>query len=163
MAKKATILDVAKAAEVSTATVSRVLNNPQSVRKLTRMRVQKAFADTGYSSGALAGVEEAERKECAAAGRNRMLLMLVPDLRNPFYNDVLDGIRYVASLLNEREIAIHASCENTIKEFASYIWDAKASEKGEDKPVKQMDHCMDALRYMCYTIIRKPSGIHILK
>lgn len=93
MAKKATILDVAKAAEVSTATVSRVLNNPQSVRKLTRMRVQKAFADTGYSSGALAGVEEAERKECATAGRNRMLLMLVPDLRNPFYNDVLDGIR----------------------------------------------------------------------
>lgn len=78
-------------------------------------------------------------------------------------NDVLDGIRYVASLLNEGEIAIHASCENTIKEFASYIWDAKASEKGEDKPVKQMDHCMDALRYMCYTIIRKPSGIHILK
>ena len=80
MAKKATILDVAKAAEVSTATVSRVLNNPQSVRKLTRMRVQKAFADTGYSSGALAGVEEAERKECAAAGRNRMLLMLVPEI-----------------------------------------------------------------------------------
>jgi len=24
-------------------------------------------------------------------------------------------------------------------------------------------NCMDALRYMCYTIIRKPTGIHILK
>lgn len=78
-------------------------------------------------------------------------------------NDVLDGIRYVASLLNEGKIAIHESCENTIKEFASYIWDIKASEHGEDKPVKQHDHCMDALRYMCYTIIRKPGNIQILK
>lgn len=78
-------------------------------------------------------------------------------------NDVLDGIRYVASLLNEGKIIIHESCENTIKEFASYVWDAKASERGEDKPVKQNDHCMDALRYMCYTIICKPGGIQILK
>lgn len=78
-------------------------------------------------------------------------------------NDVLDGIRYVASLLNEGKIAIHESCENTIKEFASYIWDVKASERGEDKPLKQWDHCMDALRYFCYTIIRKPSAIQILK
>ena len=78
-------------------------------------------------------------------------------------NDVLDGIRHVASLLSEGKIIIHESCENTIKEFASYIWDAKASERGEDKPIKQNDHCMDALRYMCYTIIRKPGGIQILK
>ena len=73
------------------------------------------------------------------------------------------SIRHVASLLSEGKIIIHESCENTIKEFASYIWDAKASERGEDKPIKQNDHCMDALRYMCYTIIRKPGGIQILK
>lgn len=78
-------------------------------------------------------------------------------------NDVLDGIRYAASLLNEGKIVIHESCENTVKEFASYIWDVKASERGEDKPLKQWDHCMDALRYFCYTIIRKPSAIQILK
>lgn len=78
-------------------------------------------------------------------------------------NDVLDGIRYVASLLNEDKIAIEESCKNTIIEFLSYIWDEKAAEHGEDKPVKQFDHCMDALRYFCYTIIRKPNGISILK
>ena len=78
-------------------------------------------------------------------------------------NDVLDGIRYVASLLSLGKIAIYEGCTNTIKEFASYMWDAKAAERGEDKPVKQWDHCMDALRYMCYTIIRRPTGIHILK
>ena len=72
-------------------------------------------------------------------------------------NDVLDGIRYVASLLNQDQIAVEEGCINTRKEFASYVWDEKASERGEDKPVKQFDHCMDALRYFCYTIIR---GMH---
>lgn len=78
-------------------------------------------------------------------------------------NDVLDGIRYVASLLNQDQIAVEEGCINTRKEFASYVWDEKASERGEDKPVKQFDHCMDALRYFCYTIIRKPGGVSILK
>lgn len=78
-------------------------------------------------------------------------------------NDVLDGIRFVASLLNEGKIAISDQCPNTIMEFGSYMWDQKASEHGEDKPVKQHDHAMDALRYFCYTIIRKPGSIGILK
>lgn len=78
-------------------------------------------------------------------------------------NDVLDGIRFVASLLNEEKIMIHESCVNTRTEFASYVWDSKACERGEDKPVKQHDHCMDALRYFCYTIIRRTGGVTILK
>ncbi len=78
-------------------------------------------------------------------------------------NDVLDGIRYVASLLNQDLIAFDESCENTLLEFASYIWDAKASERGEDKPIKTHDHAMDAVRYFCYTIIRNKGGISILK
>ena len=78
-------------------------------------------------------------------------------------NDVDDGIRYVASLLSLDRIAVCSCCENTIKEFASYIWDAKAAERGEDKPVKKSDHCMDALRYFAYTVIRKPNGMSILK
>ena len=57
-------------------------------------------------------------------------------------NDVLDGIRFVATLLLSGSIFIDASCENLIKEFASYIWDAKAAEHGEDKPVKEHDHCL---------------------
>lgn len=78
-------------------------------------------------------------------------------------NDVLDGIRFVASLLNQDQIVFLRCCENTIKEFASYIWDEKAADRGEDKPVKIRDHAMDAVRYMCYTIIRRPGGIAVLK
>ena len=71
-------------------------------------------------------------------------------------NDVLDGIRFVGMLLNTEKIYFHRKCTNTIKEFNSYVWDTKASEKqGEDKPLKQHDHAMDAVRYFCYTIIYK--------
>ena len=72
-------------------------------------------------------------------------------------NDVLDGIRYVGTLLNTGEICFLDVCKNTIKEFGSYIWDAKACERGEDKPIKQHDHAMDAVRYFCFTVIYKPA------
>lgn len=68
-------------------------------------------------------------------------------------NDVADGIRLVATKLNLLKIVFSNVCQNTIKEFASYIWDAKAAEHGEDKPVKQYDHAMDAVRYFVYTIL----------
>ena len=71
-------------------------------------------------------------------------------------NDVIDGIRFTGTQLNTGNIAFLDICENTIKEFASYIWDAKACERGEDKPIKQHDHAMDAVRYFCFTIIYKP-------
>jgi PBSX family phage terminase large subunit len=70
-------------------------------------------------------------------------------------NDVLDGIRYVGTLLNLEKILFSKKCKNTIKEFGTYIWDKKACERGEDKPIKQHDHAMDAVRYFCFTVIYK--------
>ena len=71
-------------------------------------------------------------------------------------NDVLDGIRFTGMLLNTGKLFFLRKCQNTIKEFNSYVWDTKASEqRGEDKPLKQHDHAMDAVRYFCYTIIYK--------
>lgn len=72
-------------------------------------------------------------------------------------NAVEDGIRLVATLLNTERIVFSQSCRNTIMEFASYIWDPKAAERGEDKPIKQHDHAMDAVRYFCYTILNNKS------
>lgn len=73
-------------------------------------------------------------------------------------NDVLDGIRLVGTLLNQEKLVFDASCAETRKEFASYIWDEKAVAGGEDKPVKQWDHCMDAARYMCSTVIGRKTA-----
>lgn len=68
-------------------------------------------------------------------------------------NDVLDGIRLVAMLLTMLQLVFTSSCKETIKEFASYVWDEKAAESGEDKPVKQHDHSCDAVRYFVSTIL----------
>jgi PBSX family phage terminase large subunit len=70
-------------------------------------------------------------------------------------NDVADGIRLVSTKLNQDKIRFSASCPNTIKEFGSYSWDQKAAERGEDKPIKTMDHAMDAIRYFVSTILGK--------
>ena len=43
-------------------------------------------------------------------------------------------------------------------EFGSYIWDEKAAQRGEDRPVKENDHAMDAVRYFVYTILSKRAG-----
>ncbi|UUZ80649.1 PBSX family phage terminase large subunit [Paenibacillus sp. P26] len=69
-------------------------------------------------------------------------------------NAVEDGIRNTATMLKKRKIRVHRrNCPNLLKERSSYIWDEKASARGEDKPLKQNDHAMDALRYFVKTII----------
>jgi len=69
-------------------------------------------------------------------------------------NDVLDGIRYTATLLTSGRLCIHRSCAHLIRELTGYRWDAKAQERGEDSPVKADDHGVDALRYGCYSTRR---------
>jgi PBSX family phage terminase large subunit len=63
-------------------------------------------------------------------------------------NEVLDGIRNVATLLNMGLLLIHASCIGLCKEMTAYLWDSDyAEEHGEERPIKQNDHGPDALRY----------------
>jgi PBSX family phage terminase large subunit len=72
----------------------------------------------------------------------------------PADNDVLDGIREVAKRLSSGDLTIAPGCEWTRKGFSAYVWDSKAQRKGEDKPLKENDHAMDALRYWIYTLYR---------
>lgn len=78
-------------------------------------------------------------------------------------NDVLNGIRNVATALNNKQILINDCCKHTKREFASYVWDEKAADRGEDKPIKENDHHMDSDRYFVNTVIFKKSGISILR
>lgn len=78
-------------------------------------------------------------------------------------NDVLDGIRNMGTALSKEMVLYNDCCINTFREFFSYVWDEKAAERGEDKPVQKNDHAMDADRYFIHTIIFKGSGITFLK
>ncbi len=67
-------------------------------------------------------------------------------------NDVLDGIRITGSLLQSGKLLFSKKCTDSIREFAIYRWDEKATE---DRVVKENDHAMDDIRYMCNTILKK--------
>jgi len=83
-----TIHDVAARAEVSTATVSRVLSNPEKVSEGTRRRVLKAVDQLGYSPNAAA--------KSLRTLTTRKLLVTVPDIANPFFSLIIQGIEEAA-------------------------------------------------------------------
>lgn len=62
-------------------------------------------------------------------------------------NDVLDGIRTVATYMGKGDLKISTECPNLIQELHTYMWDEKAQLRGQDSPVKVNDHAADALRY----------------
>ncbi|MBI0374739.1 PBSX family phage terminase large subunit [Streptomyces albiflaviniger] len=66
-------------------------------------------------------------------------------------NDVADGIRSVSSLLAAGRLLVHESCEGLLDELPGYSWDPKATERGEDAPLKVDDHSADALRYVAHS------------
>lgn len=84
----ATIQDVAKAAGVSVATVSRVINNSPSVSGNTRDTVMEAIQKLNYQPNLLG--RNLRRTE------TRLVLVLLPSIANPFYARVVKGIEDVA-------------------------------------------------------------------
>lgn len=83
-----TIQDVAKAANVSVATVSRVINNSSSVAQSTRDVVLKAIKQLAYRPNLLG--RNLRRTE------TRLVLALLPTIANPFYSHIVKGMEDIA-------------------------------------------------------------------
>ena len=66
-------------------------------------------------------------------------------------NDVLDGIRFVHSILHQNKYFVDSSCVHTDANYSSYMWDPQAKNYGEDKPMKVNDHACDRDRYVLYS------------
>ena len=63
---------------------------------------------------------------------------------------MLLGIKTTNKFIAGKNIVVQSACKNLIEQIQSYAWCPKASERGEDKPIKSLDHSVDALRY-CLT------------
>jgi PBSX family phage terminase large subunit len=71
----------------------------------------------------------------------------------PASNSVIDGISNVSTFIKQSRLHIvEKNCPNLLKEFGSYVWDAKKTRLGIDEPVKEHDHALDALRYVINTL-----------
>ena len=69
----------------------------------------------------------------------------------PAKNSVAKGISVVSSQLVRERLLLSPECVHTLGEIPSYVWDSKyAASCGEDRPLKENDHCCDALRYGVY-------------
>jgi len=84
-----TIHDVASEAGVSIATVSRVLNGGGTVNEAMAEKVREAAGRLGYLPNAAA--------QGLASGAYRSIGVVVPDLGNPYFNDILKSAMTAAS------------------------------------------------------------------
>ena len=80
-------------------------------------------------------------------------------------NNVLDGVRFMMTQMNQGKMKWTEASQHTIKEFGSYMWDKKAADRGEDAVVKEHDHCMDADRYFAMKVLytKKRKNIKLRK
>ena len=83
-----TIRDVARKANVSVATVSRVVNNKGYVHKETKELVQQIIKELNYSPNQLA--------RSLSNKHSNIIGVIVPHIGTSFYSDLLEGIESVA-------------------------------------------------------------------
>ncbi|OCK59891.1 substrate-binding domain-containing protein [Bradyrhizobium sp. LMTR 3] len=82
--KRATIHDVARAANVSPATVSLVVHDKGQLSKPTRERVMEAIDAVGYEPRRIEGRPRRRRQS--------MYCLVVDDIRNPYFHELYKGI-----------------------------------------------------------------------
>lgn len=105
------IKDVARLAGVSTATVSRTLAEPEKVTEETRRKVQAAIRRSGYVRNALARSFRMQRTQT--------ILVLIPDIGNPFYSLIIQGLEEVAQ--KHRYRLLLGDTQNNIERENEYL------------------------------------------
>ena len=78
------IKDIAREAGVSTATVSHVINKTKYVSDATREKVEHAIGKFNYHPNAHA--------QMLALGRSKMIGLLVSDISNPFFPEIIKSV-----------------------------------------------------------------------
>lgn len=105
--KKITISQIAETAQVSIATVSRLLNNTGYVKPETKKKIFSAMEQLGFQPDNTDSFES-----------TRSILVCFPDFRNPFNNDIISGIQSAAAARNYRPFYYEATDLNA--ELSNY-------------------------------------------
>lgn len=100
--KRVTIYDVAKEADVSLATVSRVINGSNVVKEPTREKVQAAIEKLGYKPNAIA--------QGLALQKTTTIALVVPEASFTYTGQIINGLIDVAKIYNYN-IMLHTITE----------------------------------------------------
>lgn len=103
------IREVARRSGVSVATVSRALKDPQMVSPRTRERVLKAVEEAGYRPNLLA--------RNFSSGKSFAVMVLVPNIANPFFSKVIRGIEKAAQDQGYSVLLGDTKGEPTLEQF----------------------------------------------
>ncbi len=104
-----TIYDVAREAGVSMATVSRVVNGNPNVKPATRKKVLETIERLGYRPNAVA--------RGLASKKTTTVGVVIPDIANAFFAEVVRGIEDIASMYHYN-IILSNSDKKTEKELS---------------------------------------------
>ncbi|WP_285725598.1 LacI family DNA-binding transcriptional regulator [Psychromicrobium xiongbiense] len=137
-----TIKDVAAAAGVAVSTVSRALSRPDRVNPHTRERIERIAAELNYVPSSQA--------RALSSGRTGAVALLVPDVTNPFYFDIIRGtqhqlkaVGYTQLLVDTEESAdvesetlnrLRRTCDGVVL-VASRLSDAAIDEAASTLPI----------------------------
>jgi len=109
---KVTIKDIARLAEVSTATVSKVVNGKdQKISSATRERVIKIIDETGYVPNRIAS--------SMVTKKTKTLGLIIPDIANPFFPEIARGAEDLAN--REGYTLILCNSDNNLEKEDAYI------------------------------------------
>lgn len=118
--KRVSIEDIAEAADVSTATVSRVFNNSSKVRQKTADRVLKAANKLNYRPDRVA------RRMRVKSTESMVLGLIITDVGNPFFSELARGVEDIAYQHNH---AMMISNTDEDPEKEKFYIDSMLSEK----------------------------------
>ncbi len=88
-AQRVTIKDIAKAASVDPSTITRALQDSDRVKPATREKIVQLAADMGYVPNMAA--------RTLVNRRSRLVGVVIPDMTNPFFADLVQGIEAEAA------------------------------------------------------------------
>ena len=95
------IQDIARLANVSVATVSRVINNNDNVKEETRNRINRIIKENNYYPNLIA--------RNLSKNENNTIGVIIPDIKNLYFASIMDGIVNEA---NKKELNIILGCTN---------------------------------------------------
>ena len=150
--------DVAREANVSTATVSRFVNNPDVVAKPTAERIRAAIEKTGYIPNALAGE--------LASNRSKMVAVLIPHLENSLFADMIERmVGELTSSGNNVMLCLTAASTNRTRDLVRAALarrvDAIISTGPVDEVSAELVGRSRALLIELWELSGEPSGVSI--